>query len=68
MIKGYGKTRRDFCYVATTVQVNLLGTTSQQADADHQIWNVAVGDRTELVRPFKEIRNLLAESSPERND
>ena len=54
--------------MATTVQANLRGTTAQQADAGHQICNVAVGDRTELVRPFKEIRYLLAESSPERND
>ena len=68
IISGDGKKSRDLCYTATTLQANLRGTTAQQADAGHQICNVAVGDRTELVRPFKEIRYLLAESSPERND
>ena len=68
MIKGYGKTSRDFCYVANAVQVNLLGTTAQHADPANQIYSEAVGDRTDSFRPFEEIWDLLAESSPERKD
>lgn len=64
-INGDGKTSRDFCYVANAVQANVLAATSQQPESDNQIYNVAVGDRTELVGLFEAIRDLLAESHPE---
>lgn len=67
-INGDGKTSRDFCYVANAVQANLLAATAQQVEAANQIYNVAVGDRTELVGLFEEIRDLLAESYPDRKD
>ncbi|WP_374264522.1 SDR family oxidoreductase [Zoogloea sp.] len=64
-INGDGKTSRDFCYVANAVQANLLAATAVRPEAGNQIYNVAVGDRTELVVLFEAIRNLLAESRTE---
>lgn len=67
-INGDGKTSRDFCYVANAVQANLLAATTLQPEAGNQIFNVAVGERTELVGLFEFIRDLLAECHPEKKD
>lgn len=48
-INGDGETSRDFCYVANAVQANLLAATANN-EAKNQVYNVAVGDRTTLVR------------------
>lgn len=61
-INGDGKTSRDFCYVANAVQANLLAATTQTRENVNQIYNVAVGDRTELIELFKAICNLLIEN------
>lgn len=63
-INGDGKTSRDFCYVANAVQANLLAATIQDEQAVNQIYNVAVGDRTELVELYAAIRELLTEHYP----
>ena len=47
-INGDGETSRDFCYIANTVQVNLLAATTDNPAATNQVYNVAVGDRTSL--------------------
>jgi UDP-N-acetylglucosamine/UDP-N-acetylgalactosamine 4-epimerase len=49
-INGDGQTSRDFCYVANAVQANLLAGTVQDAAAVNQVYNVAVGDQTDLQR------------------
>jgi UDP-N-acetylglucosamine/UDP-N-acetylgalactosamine 4-epimerase len=63
-INGDGKTSRDFCYVANAVQANLLAATVEDEQAANQIYNVAVGDRTELLELYAAIRELLAERYP----
>ena len=63
-INGDGKTSRDFCYVANAVQANLLAATVEAEQAINQIYNVAVGDRTELVELHAAIRELLVERYP----
>lgn len=63
-INGDGKTSRDFCYVANAVQANLLAATVEDEQATNQIYNVAVGDRTELVELHTAIRELLTERYP----
>lgn len=67
-INGDGKTSRDFCYVANAVQANILAATSQHSEAGNQIYNVAVGERTELIGLFEVIRDLLAETHPDKKD
>lgn len=47
-INGDGETSRDFCYIANTIQANLLAATVENPEATNQVYNVAVGDRTSL--------------------
>jgi len=46
-INGDGRTSRDFCFVENTVQMNILAATASE-EAKDQVYNVAVGDRTNL--------------------
>ncbi len=59
-INGDGETSRDFCYIANTVQANLLAAVATSDEATNQVYNVAVGDRTTLNDLFEAIRVLLA--------
>jgi UDP-N-acetylglucosamine 4-epimerase len=59
-INGDGETSRDFCYIANTVQANLLAAMATSNEATNQVYNVAVGDRTTLNDLFEAIRVLLA--------
>jgi UDP-N-acetylglucosamine 4-epimerase len=63
-INGDGETSRDFCYIANTVQANLLAATTTSDEATNQVYNVAVGDRTTLNDLFEAIRILLAPRFP----
>ena len=47
-INGDGQTSRDFCFVGNAVQANLLAATSPNAAALNEVYNVAVGDQTDL--------------------
>ena len=47
-INGDGQTSRDFCYVANAVQANILAAVTSDAAAVNQVYNVAVGDQTDL--------------------
>lgn len=47
-VYGDGETTRDFCYVGNVVQANLLAATVERAGAVHQVYNIAVGERTSL--------------------
>ena len=61
-INGDGETSRDFCFVANAVQANLLAATTPTAAGRHEIFNVAVGDRTTLNALFQLLREKLAAS------
>ena len=63
-INGDGETSRDFCYIANTVQINLLAATADHPDAANQVYNVAVGDRTTLNELFEAIRSTLEPRFP----
>ena len=58
-INGDGETSRDFCYIANTVQMNLLAATTNNPDAKNQVYNVAVGDRTTLNDLYQAIKTAL---------
>lgn len=58
-INGDGETSRDFCYIANTVQANLLAAMADNDEATNQVYNVAVGDRTTLNDLFEAIRSIL---------
>jgi len=59
-INGDGETSRDFCYIANAVQANLLAALAPD-EAQGEIYNVAVGERTSLNQLFALIRDGLAE-------
>ncbi len=59
-INGDGSTTRDFCYVDNAVQANILAATVEREAALHQVYNVAVGDRTSLLQLFRFLRDTIA--------
>jgi UDP-N-acetylglucosamine 4-epimerase len=67
-INGDGDTSRDFCYIANTVQANLLAATAQHPESANQVYNVAVGDRTTLNDLFAAIRLALLPRFPHLQD
>jgi len=58
-INGDGETSRDFCYIANTVQINLLAATANNREAINQIYNVALNDRTSLNSLYQMIEDRL---------
>ncbi|MFA7665584.1 MAG: SDR family oxidoreductase [Burkholderiaceae bacterium] len=67
-INGDGETSRDFCYVSNAVQANLRAALTPELPAAHQVFNIAVGERTTLNELFKLIRTLLADRDPSMAD
>ncbi|WBL63472.1 NAD-dependent epimerase/dehydratase family protein [Thauera sp. WB-2] len=59
-INGDGETSRDFCYVDNAVQANLLAAVATSEEARNQVYNVAVGGRTNLNQLFGALKNALA--------
>lgn len=57
-INGDGETSRDFCFVANTVQMNILAATAEDKCKD-EIYNVALGDRTSLNQLFQIIKSEI---------
>lgn len=65
-INGDGLTSRDFCYVANAVQANLRAGLVGSLPRPHEVFNVAVGERTTLLELFEAIRRALAAVEPSR--
>ena len=61
-INGDGETSRDFCFIANTVQANLLAATTDNPQAINQIYNVALGDRTTLNELFNGLKETLGKA------
>lgn len=58
-INGDGTTSRDFNFIENAVQANLLAATTQNSNALNQIYNVAVGGRTDLNTLFEMLKTNL---------
>lgn len=58
IINGDGSTSRDFCYIDNAVQANIISAMALDA-AKNNVYNVAVGDRTNLMDLFLYIRDGL---------
>ena len=63
-INGDGETSRDFCYVANAVQANLRAALAASPEGPHEVYNVAVGDRTTLNALHAQIAAALARARP----
>ncbi len=59
-INGDGETSRDFCYIANAVQANILAALAPD-EAQGQVYNVAVGDRTTLNELYAAIQTALSQ-------
>jgi UDP-N-acetylglucosamine 4-epimerase len=57
-VYGDGSTSRDFCYIANAVQANIRSALAGE-DAQNQVYNVAVGERTSLNELFGLLRDGL---------
>ena len=61
-INGDGQTSRDFCYVANAVQANIRAALAAD-EAQGEVYNVAVGERTSLVELFSLLVGTLGQPS-----
>jgi len=56
-INGDGETSRDFCFVSNAVQANLLAAVANRLN--HEVYNIAVGERTSLKQLFETLKNQI---------
>lgn len=61
VINGDGTYSRDFTYIDNVLQMNLLAMTSDNPDAVNEVYNTAVGDRTNLVELTQLLKKHLSE-------
>ena len=65
LINGDGTFSRDFTYIDNVVQMNLLALTSDNEGAVNEVYNTAVGDRTNLLELTNLLKEYLSEYDPE---
>ncbi|MEM0519069.1 SDR family oxidoreductase [Aequorivita flava] len=65
LINGDGSYSRDFTYIDNVVQMNLLALTTENEAALNQVYNTAVGDRTDLVQLTDLLKKHLSAFDPE---
>lgn len=64
VINGGGEYSRDFTYIDNVVLMNLLALTSDNTEAQNQIYNTAFGERTTLNDLVKYLKEYLSEFDP----
>lgn len=64
-INGGGEYSRDFTYIDNVVLMNLLALTSENTEAQNEVYNTAFGERTTLNDLVKYLKEYLAEFDPE---
>lgn len=64
VINGDGTYSRDFTYIDNVIQMNLRALTSENEEAVNEIYNTAVGDRTNLVELTQLLKKHLSEFDP----
>ncbi|WP_300440090.1 SDR family oxidoreductase [Christiangramia sp.] len=65
IINGDGTYSRDFTYIDNVIQMNLLAITTENAAAVNEVYNTAVGDRTNLVELTELLKKYLSKFDPE---
>ena len=65
VINGDGTYSRDFTYIDNVVQMNLLAITSDNSKAVNEVYNTAVGDRTNLLELTQLLKKHLSEYDSE---
>jgi UDP-N-acetylglucosamine 4-epimerase len=65
VINGDGTYSRDFTYIDNVIQMNLLALTTDNKEALNQVYNTAVGDRTNLKELTQLLKEYLSKYDPE---
>lgn len=65
IVNGDGTTSRDFCYISNAIQANLLAAMSPNKSALNEVYNVAVGEETNLIELFNLIQEELLLTVPD---
>ncbi|MCM4158784.1 SDR family oxidoreductase [Antarcticibacterium flavum] len=65
VINGDGTYSRDFTYIDNVIQMNLLALTTENKEAVNQVYNTAVGDRTNLLELTTLLKKNLSKYDPE---
>ncbi|GAA4320936.1 SDR family oxidoreductase [Pontixanthobacter gangjinensis] len=65
VINGDGTYSRDFTYIDNVLKMNLLALVSDDESSLNQVYNTAVGDRTNLVELTQLLKKYLSEFDPE---
>jgi UDP-N-acetylglucosamine 4-epimerase len=60
VIHGEGNYSRDFTYIDNVIQMNLLALVTEDEKAVNQVYNTAVGDRTNLLELTQLLKVSLA--------
>ena len=68
VINGDGTYSRDFTYIDNVIQMNLLAIATKDETAINQVYNTAVGDRTNLVELTNLLKKYLSEYDPKIAD
>lgn len=68
VINGGGEYSRDFTYIDNVVLMNFLALTSENPEAQNQVYNTAFGERTTLNDLVKYLKEYLAEFDPKIAD
>ena len=61
VINGDGTYSRDFTYIDNVIQMNLLCLVTENDEALNQVYNTAVGDRTNLIELTELLKKHLSE-------
>ncbi|WP_027377489.1 SDR family oxidoreductase [Kaistella palustris] len=64
VINGGGEYSRDFTYIDNVVLMNLLALTSDNPEAQNEVYNTAFGERTTLNDLVKYLKEYLSEFDP----
>lgn len=64
VINGGGEYSRDFTYIDNVILMNLLALTSENPEAQNQVYNTAFGERTTLNVLVKYLKEYLTEFDP----
>lgn len=65
VINGDGTYSRDFTYIDNVIQMNLLAISTENPEAVNQVYNTAVGDRTNLLELTTLLKQYLSKYDPE---
>lgn len=68
VINGGGEYSRDFTYIDNVILMNLLALTTDNKEANNQVYNTAFGERTTLNDLVKYLKEYLSEFDPKIAD